>query len=162
MMTEERFLGLIDENRQRILRVCRYYVSMNEIMSVDDLFQEIVFNLWKSYPKYVQKVDCQISTWVYRVALNVAISEARKHKKAAKVSIDEKTADFVEDNEKAERIELLYSLISQLNQEDQALVFLYLEEKSHKEMAEIMGISVSNVGTRIQRIKLKLKQLSNE
>lgn len=162
MTTEERFLGLIDENRQRIARVCRYYVSMSGIMSADDLFQEIVFNLWKSYPRYVKSPDCQTATWVYRVALNVAISEARKHRKTPKVSIDEKAADFVADDEQPERIELLYSLISQLNREEQALVFLYLEEKSHREMAEIMGISVSNVGTRIQRIKLKLKQLNNE
>lgn len=162
MTTEESFLDLVSKNRQRIFRVCRYYMSLNEIMSVDDLFQEIILNLWRSYPKYVQNADCQTSTWVYRVALNVAISEARKHRKVTKIGIEEKHNGDAEDGEKAEQVESLYRRINRLGNEDKALVFLYLEEKTHKEMAEIMGISVSNVGTRIQRIKLKLKQMNDE
>lgn len=162
MTTEESFLDLVSKNRQRIFRVCRYYVSLNEIMSVDDLFQEIILNLWRSYPKYVQNADCQTSTWVYRVALNVAISEAREHRKVTKIGIEEKHNGDAEDGEKAEQVESLYRRINRLGNEDKALVFLYLEDKTHKEMAEIMGISVSNVGTRIQRIKLKLKQMNDE
>ncbi|MCR5658041.1 MAG: sigma-70 family RNA polymerase sigma factor [Bacteroidales bacterium] len=161
MTNEQQFLELLNENKQRIVSVCRYYASMNASLTVKDLFQEISLNLWKSYPKYVKRSDCQLSTWVYRVALNVSISQSRKKDNQVHQPINEEIAGISESCSEQEQVQQLYQLIQKLNQEDQALIYLYLDDKSHKEIADIMGISVSNVGTKIQRIKLKLKQLSN-
>ena len=78
MTTEEQFLELVQENRQKLCGVCRYYAALCDAVCEEDLFQEIVLNLWKSYPRYVKRPACQPSTWLYRVALNVAISQVRK------------------------------------------------------------------------------------
>ncbi|MBQ6770879.1 MAG: sigma-70 family RNA polymerase sigma factor [Bacteroidales bacterium] len=162
MTNEQQFLELLNENKQRIVSVCRYYASMGASLSAEDLFQEISLNLWKSYPKYVKCPDCQRSTWVYRIALNVCISQSRKKDNQTHESINEEITGISENTTEQEQVQQLYQLIQKLNQEEQALIYLYLDDKSHKEIADIMGISVSNVGTKIQRIKLKLKQLSNE
>ncbi len=162
MTTEEQFLELVQENRQKLCGVCRYYVALCDAVCEEDLFQEIVLNLWKSYPRYVKRPACQPTTWLYRVALNVAISQVRKSGTRKFQSISE-VEERITDNSVEENLSArIYELISQLNQEDQALIFLYLDEKSHTEMAEILGISVTNVGTKIQRIKQKLKKLNNE
>ena len=162
MTNEQQFLELLNENRQRIVSICRYYASMGTSLSAEDLFQEISLNLWRSYPKYVKRPDCQLSTWVYRVALNVCISQSRKKDNQMHQPINEEITSISENTTEQEQVQQLYQLIQKLNQEEQALIYLYLDDKSHKEIADIMGISVSNVGTKIQRIKLKLKQLSNE
>lgn len=162
MTTEEQFLELVQENWQKLCGVCRYYAAMCTAVCEEDLFQEIVLNLWKSYLRYVRRPKCQPSTWLYRVALNVAISQVRKSGTRKFLSISE-VEERITDNSVEENLSArIYELISQLNQEDQALIFLYLDEKSHTEMAEILGISVTNVGTKIQRIKQKLKKLNNE
>ena len=111
---------------------------------------------------YVKCPDCQRSTWVYRIALNVCISQSRKKDNQTHQPINEEVTGLSENTTEQEQVQQLYQLIQKLNQEEQALIYLYLDEKSHKEIADIMGVSVSNVGTKIQRIKLKLKQLSNE
>jgi RNA polymerase sigma-70 factor (ECF subfamily) len=126
------------------------------------MFQEISLNLWKSYPKFVKRPDCQLSTWVYRVALNVCISQVRKKDYLLHKPINEEVIRITEITTEQEQIQQLYQLIHKLNREDQALIYLYLDDKSHKEIADIMGLSISNVGTKIQRIKQKLKQMSNE
>ena len=171
MTTEEQFLELVQENQQKLCVVCRYYAALCSAVCEEDLLQEIVLNLWKSYPRYVKRpacqpstwlYACQPSTWLYRVALNVAISQVRKSGTRKFQSISE-VEERITDNSVEENLSArIYELISQLNQEDQALIFLYLDEKSHTEMAEILGISVTNVGTKIQRIKQKLKKLNNE
>ena len=162
MTTEEQFLELVQENRQKLCGVCRYYAALCDAVCEEDLFQEIVLNLWKSYPRYVKRPECQPSTWLYRVALNVAISQVRKLGSGKLQSLSE-VEERVKDNSAEENLtDQMYELIAQLNQEDQALIFLYLDEKSHTEMAEILGISVTNVGTKIQRIKQKLKRLNDE
>lgn len=162
MTTEDQFLELVQENQQRIYRVCRYYTSLCSVICEEDLFQEIVLNLWKSYPQYVKRTECQPATWLYRVALNVAISQVRKSA-GLKLQPISRTENRLRDNSVEENLSAqMYELISLLNQEDQALILLYLDERSHAEMAEILGISVTNVGTKIQRIKQKLKKLNNE
>ena len=162
MPKEQQFLAILNDNKQRIVGICRYYASLSARLSAEDLFQEISLNLWRSYPKFVKRPDCQLSTWVYRVALNVCISQSRKRDNQAHQPINEEVTSISENTTEHEQVQQLYQLIQKLNQEEQALVYLYLDDKSHKEIADIMGISVSNVGTRIQRIKLKLKQLSDE
>lgn len=162
MIDKSDFLSIVEANKRSIIGVCRFYASLNSSLSVDDLFQEIVLNLWKSYEKYVETSDCKTSTWIYRVAINVSISQIRKVKnlKFTPINVNEINSYPIEEHD--ENKEYLYHLINLLEKEDQAIVYLYLNDKPYQEIANIMGISVSNVGTKIQRIKLKLKSLCNE
>lgn len=162
MIDKSDFLSIVEANKRSILGVCRFYASLNSTLSVDDLFQEIVLNLWKSYGKYVKTPDCKTSTWIYRVAINVSISQIRKIKNLRFTPIDIKEIHSCSIEEHDENKEYLYHLINLLEEEDQEIVFLYLKDKPYQEIANILGISVSNVGTKIQRIKLKLKNLCNE
>jgi RNA polymerase sigma-70 factor (ECF subfamily) len=126
-----------------------------------DLVQEIVLKLWKSFDKYDEQF--KLSTWIYRIALNTAISFYRKEKSRKKIinpfseSIFN-VADFENNKQIEESTLFLNQFISELKELDKALMILYLEEKSHKEMAEIIGITETNVATKISRIKNILKQ----
>ncbi len=155
----EEFLKLIQQHRGIIIKVCNSYCRNSH--ERDDLAQEITYQLWRSWPGY--KTDYVFSTWMYRVALNVAISFYRREKKQlATVSLEENAID-PEDNVEGigvmeENIRLLQQYIQRLNVLDKALILLYLESKSYKEIATVMGISETNVATRLSRIKEKLKQ----
>ncbi len=157
-------MDIIEENKDGIKSICHFYASMNPFLSEEDVFQEVVYNLLKSFKKYEKRYDCKISTWVYRVAINVSISLIRKEGKMAYLSLDEIPIESeIADNEiDKEKIEELYSVIKRLDVEEQTLVFLYLDDKPYKEISEILGISVSNVGTKLQRVKSKIKKMSYE
>lgn len=161
MGKEQDFLRLIENYKRLILKVCRFYSSVESIMSAEDLFQDIVYNLWKSYPKYEKRPTCKVSTWIYRIALNVAISCNRKSQ-ATFVPIDicdeSMFFDLGMPTSTVGNAEL-YTLIEQLKNDEQAIMFLYIDDRTYQEIAEIMGITPSNVGTKIQRIKNKLKKL---
>ena len=159
-MEETAFLELVKENERQILHVCRYYAAIDSLLSIEDLFQEILYHLWKSYPKFTKRPDCKISTWVYRIALNVAISFVRKKLPMCSSIDDLETIDIAEESQSD--IKTLYELIGLLAKEDQALLFLYIDGKTHQEIAEIMGMSASNVGNKVQRLKQKLKLLNDE
>jgi len=129
----------------------------------EDLFQEIVLQLWKSYPTFNH--ESRITTWMYRVALNTAISSLRKGKRTLGNQQLSSLHDNLQEN-KDIRIDIQYDhalqqAILALNRFDKALVLLYLDENSYLEMSEIMGISESNIGVKINRIKKKLKQILN-
>ena len=157
-------MDIIEENKDGIKSICHFYASMNPFLLQEDVFQEVVYNLLKSFKKYEKRYDCKISTWVYRVAINVSISLIRKEGKMAYLPLDEIPIESeITDNEiDKEKNEELYSVIKRLNVEEQTLVFLYLDDKPYKEISEILGISVSNVGTRLQRVKSKIKKMSYE
>jgi RNA polymerase sigma-70 factor (ECF subfamily) len=126
----------------------------------EDLFQEIVYQLWKSYPSF--KGESKVSSWIYRIALNTAMAVYRK----GKVRIDyyEKFPEQIDNhNEKniSQNEERLFWALRQLNDSEKALMSLYLEDFSYQEIAEITGISESNTGVRLNRIKNKLRQLLN-
>ena len=142
-------MDIIEENKDGIKSICHFYASMNPFLSEEDVFQEVVYNLLKSFKKYEKRYDCKISTWIYRVAINVSISLIRKEGKMAYLPLDEIPIEIeIADNEiDKEKIEELYSVIKRLDVEEQTLVFLYLDDKPYKEISEILGISVSNVGT---------------
>jgi RNA polymerase sigma factor (sigma-70 family) len=152
------FQELLEQHKGILYKVARTYCS-NE-GDRQDLIQEIMIQLWQSFPKYNN--EFKITTWMYRISINVAISyyrknEVRKNNNApwnAEVSAltEEKKA------ETEEQLTLLDKFINELKELDKALILLYLEEKSHQEIAEILGISTANVGTKIGRIKDKLKQ----
>src|SRR5699024_1639630 len=129
----------------------------------NDLFQEITIQLWRAYPSF--RGDSKFSTWMYRVALNTAITLYRKSKRNIKAQNYDKISFKIEykdyDPTADRQIKLLYDAVKQLNDIDKALVFLYLEDKSYEEIADTLGISNVNARVRMSRIKDKLKRTLN-
>ncbi|MEF3079622.1 RNA polymerase sigma factor [Winogradskyella poriferorum] len=156
MHTKEDFIQQIKENEGIIYKVARLYT--NTIEDQKDVYQEIVYQLWKSYPSF--KADSKISTWMYRVALNTAINNLKKEKrKGIRVSMDNFLLNKIDhvDTVMEERITLLYAHIKKLSVVERGIILLYLEGKSYDEIAAITGFTATNVGTRLARIKNKLK-----
>jgi RNA polymerase sigma factor (sigma-70 family) len=153
------FLSVIQENKGIVYKVANSYCNNAEDRK--DLVQEIIVQLWKSFDNY--SGGYKYSTWMYRIALNTAISFYRKENSRKQVSnpLSDGILHFADANaagEIEENIGFLQQFISELKELDKALMLLYLEEKSHKEIAEIIGISETNVATKIGRIKKILKQ----
>lgn len=158
---EQKFLAFIRQYERVIYKVCYLYTTKHA--SLNDLYQEVVLNLWKAYPKFRQ--ECKISTWIYRIALNTCISFIRKEKNVPEIVALTQEADWLaddDDDEWKEMIRRLYRMISQLGQLDKSIILLYLEEKSYEEIAEITGLTVTNVATKISRIKDKLRKMNKE
>lgn len=157
MIQETAFVEMIKENETLIFKITSIYG--NNEADKQDLYQEIVLQLWKSFKKFRQEASA--STWIYRVALNTAISRLRKEKKATStVPYDAQIHSLTDTQETVleERSKELHLQISRLNDIEKAIILLYLENKSHNEIAEITGITTSNVSTRMVRIKEKLKK----
>ena len=156
MKKVESFINAIKENQGLIYKVTLLYT--NNLQDKEDLYQEIVFQLWKSYDTFNNY--SKLSTWMYRVAMNTAIYNLKKNKKQIGTTSIENFVERFTDNKEnleEERIKLLHKHIQQLNLLEKGVILLYLEGKSHEEIGEIIGISISNVGTKISRIKMKLK-----
>jgi RNA polymerase sigma factor (sigma-70 family) len=159
--SQDEFLQLIQDNKRIIFKICNAYCRNPG--DREDLAQEIVYQLWKSGGHF--NADHRFSTWMYRIALNVAITFYRKERRSVPkvplpddlhfLHVDDQP-DGKEDME--ERISLLQQFIGELGKFDKALMILYLEENSYKEIGEILGITVTNVATKISRIKAGLKQ----
>jgi RNA polymerase sigma-70 factor (ECF subfamily) len=152
---EDEFLKMINENQKVIHNVCRIYTDMKEDHL--DLFQEILLQLWNSYSRY--KGESKVSTWIYRVALYTSITHIKKVMKDRNTKIELTSEDSYTIEQQNSDVDLLYLALNDLNKSDKGLALLYLEEKSYKEISEILGISESNVGVRINRIKKKLKMI---
>ena len=156
---EKEFIELINNNRALIFKVCNLYCSHPE--GRRDLFQEVVLQLWKSFAGF-RKASAN-STWVYRVALNTAISnfrkESRKPEKKPLTLLEFEIPDIPDVTEKEEDRSILNQAIAKLTEIEKAVIMLYLDEKTYDEISEIIGISNSNVGVRLNRIKNKLSQL---
>lgn len=156
---QERFLVLLDEHRKILYKVASSYCR--NPADRQDLAQEIAVQLWRSFHRYDERY--RFSTWMYRIALNVAISfyrsEARRsqHTVPAEDSILE-IADARDSTEPDNNLQLLQRFIEQLGELDRALIILYLDGNRYDTIAEILGISETNVGTRINRIKQKLRR----
>jgi RNA polymerase sigma factor (sigma-70 family) len=156
---EKEFVELINRHRGIIFKVCHLYGYEKDYQ--EDLFQEIVLQLWKSMPGF--RNESLITTWMYRVALNTAISHFRKEKKTpgslsltdAEFEIPDLSVLGAED----ERIEMMSVAIQQLTRIEKAIIMLYLEEKTYQEISDIMGISLTNVGVKLNRIKNKLGKI---
>lgn len=162
-MGEDKFISVIKDNQKLIYKICYSYCSNQE--NRKDLEQEILLQLWGSFPKFDGRV--KISTWIYRIALNTAISFYRNDCKHSKkndpidVSIIS-NSNFETETEKDENISLLFQFIESFNEMDKALILLYLDDNKYKEIADILGITETNVATKISRIKKRLKeQFSN-
>jgi RNA polymerase sigma-70 factor, ECF subfamily len=157
---ERQFEQQIKEHELLIYKVCRIYAFTD--VNRQDLFQEIVIQLWKAYPKF--KGDAKFSTWLYRVALNTAISGLRKEKNFIQSYEPENLPLHISDTSNSAQIEeqmqQLYLAIEKLNEIEKAIVMLYLEDKSYEEMEEILGISQGTLRVKMNRIKDKLRQLT--
>ncbi|WP_324027369.1 sigma-70 family RNA polymerase sigma factor [Maribacter sp. BPC-D8] len=156
MQKEAVFTNLIREHQALLYKVTSIYTDNKE--DQEDLFQEIVYQLWKYFDSF--RNDSKITTWMYRVAMNTAITFIKKKKKRPDslpiADIFIKQSDTNNDAYE-ERLRLLYQHLKHLNTLEKGLIFLLLEGKSYKEIAQITGLNDSNVGTKISRIKKKLK-----
>lgn len=155
----DNFLNVIESNKGILYKVANSYCRNNEDRK--DLIQEIILQLWKSYDNYNETF--KYSTWMYRISLNVAISFYRKENSRKRIS-NPLTTDILDfsdteiSEEKETGLSILNQIILELNDLNKALMLLYLEEKSYKEISEIIGITETNVATKIGRIKSKIKK----
>ncbi len=156
---EQQFLDLANIHQGIIHKVCNMYAKDEEHRK--DLFQEVLVQWWRAFPSF--KGDSKFTTWGYRVAINTAVSDFRKNKRhLGHQDISEEvkrmaTAPF--DFERKERHHLLHTAINQLTKVEKAIIMLYMEEHSYDEIANIIGITKTNVGVKINRIKAKLKKM---
>jgi RNA polymerase sigma-70 factor, ECF subfamily len=156
---ERGFLEVLARHEQLINKVIRVYAVDSEDRK--DLFQEIVYQLWRNYGSF--KGESGISTWLYRVALNTAITSLRKGKRSqVHTELDDEfiaSPQSCETPERGEQVRQLYFAIRSLGEVDRALVMLYLEDLSYKEIAEVLGLTEDNVGVKLNRIKTRLRVL---
>ena len=154
--TDKDFLELIHRHQSILHKICFAYCKNRS--DREDLQQEIVLQLWKSYPGF--QGGSQFSTWMYRVALNTAINRTAKPAFFGDSSkVNELSYDPCKDYELSEEISLLHKAISQLKKIDKAIIMLWLEEHSYEEIAESIGITVKNVSVRIVRAKSRLTEI---
>ena len=161
MSNTAEFTQLISENEGAIFKITSVYTDDRD--SQKDLYQEIVLQLWKSFDAF--KGTSKRSTWLYRVSLNTAISYLRKSKKhKVLVPIDQVVQEITETYDPVfeERLKALYAHIRQLNSLEKGIILLFLEDKNYEEISSITGLSVTNVATRLSRIKTKLKKQINQ
>ncbi len=141
-----------------IIKICRAYTNTQE--DFEDYFQEVCLQIWRSKENF--KEQSAWSTWVYRLTLNVCLTFTRKKKRNVTV-IDTIGHNEIDDDYESpltsESFIMLNEAIKKLSKLDRAIILLYLEEKSYKEIAEIIGLSSGNIGTRINRIKNRLKKM---
>ena len=167
MKKEERFNTIIHDNLDRIKRICRYYNSNTH--DQEDMLQEIMVNIWKSLESF--RGDSSINTWIYRVAINTALSYSGKSYKYMKLMVCSDTAvlsQFLTDNPDAEEVndeelyERMQNELNMLSVIDKALISLMLEGLSMKEIADVIGITEPNVKVKIHRIKEQLRSRLNQ
>ena len=155
MQDKKEFIEIIQRNEGIIYKVAKVYTDCKD--DEQDLYQEIVYQLWKSFHSF--RNESKISTWIYRIALNTSLTHFKKEKrKGDHVPIDEVLLNQsdINDTLKEERIEILYDQIRKLNAIDKGIIFLYLEGKNYEEIASITGFTATNIGTRLGRIKQKI------
>ena len=158
---EHQFVTELENNQNIVHKVCTLYTNNRDAHK--DLFQEITIQLWKAYPKF--RGDSKFSTWMYRVALNTAITLYRKSKRTIQTQDYESVIFKIKADEydatEEEQLKLMYKAVKQLGDIDKALVFLYLEDKNYREISETLGISEVNARVKMNRIKTKLRTILN-
>ena len=156
---EKQFAQTIKKHRSTIYTVC--YMFSQDADEVEDLFQEVLVNLWKGFKGFEQRSD--IKTWIYRVALNTCISQNRKKKRRQmEVHITMDLNLFKNSDEDTRQVDMLHKRISRLQPFDRAIVLLWLENLPYEEIGQIVGITAKNVSVRLHRIREQLKQMSND
>ena len=161
------FKNIVDEYNGILYKIARSYTT--EEADFKDLYQEMLIQLWQSFDRF--KGEAKVSTWIYRVALNTALTFQKKQKRQIATNpIDNVSYKIAETSgvgeelvyQKEKKIELLYQCINLLKKDDRAIILLHLEEKKYDEIAEIIGITTSHVGVKLMRIKKQLFQLLKE
>lgn len=156
---ELQFTKMVKEYRKTIYTVCYFYSKDSE--EVNDLYQEILINLWKGFKKF--RGESSLKTWIWRVSLNTCNNQERKKKSSIQtipLSID---IDLYNDDDvQSKQIQMLYDRINRLDVFDRAIILLWLENMNYQDIADVVGISLSNVTTRLFRIKEQLKSMSNK
>jgi len=157
---KEAFLTQIQLHEKQIYKICHFYATNKADMQ--DLYQEILLQLWKSYPNF--RGESKFNTWLYQVAINTAITRLRKDKKNIRVyDMDHLSAEVqneVADANKEELYHTLYAAVEQLNEIEKAIVLLFIDGKTYAEMEAILGISEPTLRVKMNRIKEKLRQLT--
>ncbi|PXV68139.1 RNA polymerase sigma-70 factor (ECF subfamily) [Dysgonomonas alginatilytica] len=158
---QEQFLSILEENIGMIIKISRAYTKV--VQDREDLINDITLELWKSFKHF--KGGSKISTWIYRVALNTSMNYKRKKTSGSLFSYfndlkEKDTYSWLMEEDNSPELEILYNCIDELNEINKAIILLYLDDNSHDEISEIMGISKTNVGTRISRIKEQIKNLA--
>ena len=156
---EKEFLDMIEAQKRTIYKVCYIYAKDQD--DLNDLFQETVLNLWKGYPSY--RGDSKLTTWVYRIAMNTCITYLRheNHRPQTVPMTANVASQMAADEDTEARLQELYRLINRLGKLERALILLWLEERSYQEMADILGLSKANVAVKLNRIREKLRNMSN-
>lgn len=154
---ETKFAQTVAEHKSTIYTVC--YMFSQDADEVNDLFQEVLVNLWKGFKGFEHRSD--IKTWLYRVALNTCISLDRKKRRSATVRLTMDINLFEDCDEDTRQVDMLHKRISKLQPFDRAIVLLWLENLSYEEIGQIVGITAKNVSVRLFRIREQLKQMSN-
>ncbi|MFD2553982.1 RNA polymerase sigma factor [Sphingobacterium tabacisoli] len=159
---EIEFVGLLEQHQNILHKICKLYAT--DLNAHKDLFQEMVIQLWRSYPTF--KGEAKFTTWAYRVALNTAISLYRGTKrKITTVDWDNSLQNIryeEYDTEQEEQLKTLYTAVRQLNDIEKALVYMYLEDKDYAEISDTLGISEVNARVKMNRIKTKLKNMIDQ
>jgi RNA polymerase sigma factor (sigma-70 family) len=154
MSAEKEFISLLNQHQKIIYKVCNLYMQSHA--DKEDLFQEITLQAWKAYGKF--RGDAKFSTWLYRVALNTAITFYRKEKKNIVFTTDDVPETVTGPYDPIEeRTKAMYIAIGELSKIDKAIVMLYLEDYSYAEISEVIGITANNIAVKMNRIKIKLK-----
>ena len=156
----QEFIAFVNNHKKLIYKVCRMYCRDDS--QIKDVGQEILAQLWTAFPKY--KCGFKASTWVYRISLNTAISYYRREKKhhAHRADIDQSIFFLAEEHksdDSEEQIRFLYNILAQFSELDRALLLLYLDENPYEDIAGVLGITVTNVATKISRLKQRLRKL---
>src|SRR5262245_34419077 len=155
---ESSFLTDLNRNIRIVHQVCRTYFYRDAVER-EDVFQDILYQLWKSYPQF--KGESKLSTWIYKVALNTAITHVRRDtRRPQSVELPESiphSSDINDDVSRNEEVHLLYEAIDTLTDVDKAIILLHLEDQTYDEIASISGLSKTNVSVRLVRIKRALK-----
>ena len=157
---KDQFLDILEKNIGIIIKIARAYSKT--LHDKEDLINDITLELWKSFGRF--KGDSKISTWIYRIALNTSMNYKRKREKDRLFFLDDlkqiENKSWLIEQLDSSHSEILYQCIDELNQLNKAIILLYLDGNSHDEISEIIGISKTNVGTRISRIKEQIKNLA--
>ena len=155
---EQQFAQTVTEHKSTIYTVC--YMFSQDADEVNDLFQEVLVNIWKGFDSFEHRSD--IKTWIYRVALNTCISLDRKKRRSSTVQLTMDINLFEDRDKDTRQVDMLHKRISKLQPFDRAIVLLWLENLSYEEIGQIVGITTKNVSIRLFRIREQLKNMSND
>jgi len=157
---KEQFLDIFEKNIGIILKIARAYTK--SVQDKEDLINDIALELWKSFERF--HGESKISTWIYRVAINTSMNYKRKQKKGTLFFLNDMSnnacINWLTEQSDTSQYDILYQCIDELNELNKAIVLLYLDGNSHEEISIITGVSKTNVGTRISRIKEQIKNLA--